>query len=135
MAEERDPLDPRLAALFAPLDLSDGFDARLMARVHAESKVLESEERDYHRAMRAAARRRRRLLEFLTLDAAAVAGLLIFGETLLVRLLPSLPAGVRGSALWQVLADRGATGLLILIPLAVAAAMLWPAFDYGRSPE
>jgi len=135
MSEQPDSFDQRLAQLFAAVDLSGGFEARLMARVRAEAQVLEQEKRDYRRARAAASRRRRRLLEFLTLDAAAVAGLLIFGETIAVRLLSTLAAGVRGSAMWQLLADRGATGLWVLIPLAAAAAVLWPMFDYGRSPE
>lgn len=135
MPEQADSLDQRLARLFVPVELSGGFEARLMARVQAESSALEYEERDYRRAMAAAVRRRRRLLEFLTLDAAAVAALLIFGETMLVHLLRTLPPGVRGSAVWQLLADSGAAGVLILIPLAAAAAMLWPSFDDGRTRE
>jgi hypothetical protein len=135
MAEYPDHLDARLDRLFGSVTLSPQFESRLMARVNAQSDVTEQVDRDYRTAIAAASRWRRRLLEFLTLDVAAAAGLLIFGEAMLLRVLQTLPPGVKGSAVWQLLAGGAMSGLLALIPIAAIAAILWPIFDYGRSPE
>jgi hypothetical protein len=135
MTEYPDHLGARLDRLFGSVTLSPEFEARLIARVNAQSDAIERVDRDYRTAMVAASRWRRRLLEFLTMDVAAAAGLLIFGEAMVLRLLQTLPPGVKGSTLWQLVAGSGMSGLLVLIPVAAIAAILWPVFDYGRSPE
>ena len=135
MTEASDRLDERLDRLFRSVELSGEFERRLMARVSAESQALEQVELEYRSGLIRVAKRRRRLLEFLTLDVVAAGALLIFGESLLLRLLQSAPLAVKGSAVWQAVGTGGVSALLVLIPLAALAALLWPVFDYGRSPE
>ncbi len=43
--DTRSPLDARLGSLYGGLDVSPGFDAGVMARVHAESAALEARDR------------------------------------------------------------------------------------------
>jgi hypothetical protein len=142
MSESSDRLDQRLDRLFGSVQLSAHFDARLMARVNAESARLEQDglaqiEGDYRRAVVAARQRGRRLLRSVTLDLAAAVALLIFGEAVLLRALQTVPAGIRVSALWHAVSSNAtpALSLLVLIPVAVIAAILWTILDYGRSPE
>jgi|HubBroStandDraft_1064217.scaffolds.fasta_scaffold508303_2 hypothetical protein len=135
MTEASDRLDERLDQLFSSVELSGEFERRLMARVSAESQALEQVELEYCTGLIRVAKRRRRLLEFLTLDVVAAGALLIFGESLLVRLLHSAPLAAKDSALWQAVGAGGVSELLVLIALAAIGAMLWPVLDYGRLPE
>jgi hypothetical protein len=134
MVDEPDLLDQRLDRMFRAVELSAGFEARLMARVQVESDAIARIDREYQWALAGAQRRRRRLLGFVTLDAAAVGALLIFGEFALSRQLQAVPSAVTGSAVWQTLSSYGVLNALVLIPIA-AAAFIFAALDYGRSPE
>jgi hypothetical protein len=134
MVDEPDVLDQRLEGLFSAVELSPGFEARLLARVRVESEAIARIEREYQRALLSARHRRRRLLGFVTLDAVAVGALLIFGEFALSLQLQTMPSAVAGSAVWQALSSHGALNALVLIPIA-AVALIFAALDYGRSPE
>jgi hypothetical protein len=134
MVDEPDLLDQRLDRLYRAVELSRGFEARLMARVQVESDTIARIEREYQQALVSARRRRQRLLGFVTLDAVAVGALLIFGEFALSRQLLSVPSAITGSAVWQTLSSYGVLNALVLIPIA-AVALIFAALDYGRSPE
>ena len=88
MSTQDSQLDERLRALFRGLDAGPDFDARLMARLQAESQTdaieravrarrVESER--YARALSGLRRRRRSMLRLLTLDTFGIGLLLAVG--------------------------------------------------------
>lgn len=135
MSELPDPLDERLDSLFGAVELSAEFEARLLARVRLEAGVRERVERSYRGEVIAATKRRRRLLGFLTLDVAAAGTLLVFAAALASRVLQSAPVAVKSSPVWQSMGLGSLSALLAVIVILAGAAVLWPDFDYGRSPE
>jgi len=81
-------LDRHLRALFAGLDTAADFDARLMARLRAESQAdataramqaRQQEHARYRRAVQELHSRRRSMLRLLTLDTLGIAFMLVVG--------------------------------------------------------
>lgn len=122
-------LDERLLALFRGLDAGPDFDARLMARLQAESQTDEidramrarQQERErYARALSDLQSWRRSTLRLLTLDTLAIGLLLVVAVvTALSHLNPQVMEGLRQYGL-QVATTLGV--LLAAVPFWVHAA-------------